>query len=67
MERMSRDRIQVAQDYLTMISENRVKRIVDVEHLLARHPKESVLSFLDDLYYNFTPSGTETILVLNLR
>ena len=24
-------------------------------------------SFLDDLYYNFTPSGTETILVLNLR
>ena len=24
-------------------------------------------SFLDDLYYNFTPNGTETILVLNLR
>ena len=47
---MSRDQIQVAQDYLTMISENRVKRIVDVEHLLARHPKESVVSFLDDLY-----------------
>ena len=47
---MSRDRIQVAQDYLTMISENRVKRIVDVEHLLTRHPKESVLSFLDELY-----------------
>jgi len=24
-------------------------------------------AFLDDLYYNFTPNGTETILVLNLK
>ncbi len=24
-------------------------------------------SFLDDLYYNHTPSGTETILILNLK
>jgi len=24
-------------------------------------------SFLDDLYYNYTPAGTETILVLNLK
>ncbi len=24
-------------------------------------------SFLDDLYYNYTPNGTETILVLNLK
>lgn len=24
-------------------------------------------SFLDDLYYNFTPNGTETVLVLNLN
>ena len=47
---MSRDQIQEAQDYLTVISENKVRRIVDVEHLLARHPKESVLSFLEDLY-----------------
>jgi hypothetical protein len=47
---MSRDQIQDAQDFLTMISENRVKRIIDVEHLLARHPKEAVLTFLEDLY-----------------
>jgi hypothetical protein len=47
---MSRDQIQEAQDYLTIITENRVKRIMDVEHLLNRHPKESVLSFLEDLY-----------------
>lgn len=24
-------------------------------------------SFLDDLYFNFTPDGTETILILNLK
>ena len=47
---MSRDQIQDAQDFLTMISENRVKRIIDVEQLLTRHPRESVLSFLEDLY-----------------
>jgi hypothetical protein len=47
---MSRETIQEAQDFLTMISEDRVKRIVDIEPLLARHPKESVLSLLQDLY-----------------
>jgi predicted site-specific integrase-resolvase len=47
---MSRDQIQDAQDFLTMISENRVKRIIDVETLLERHPKDSVLEFLEDLY-----------------
>jgi hypothetical protein len=33
-----------------MISEDRVKRIVDIEPLFARHPKELVLSLLQDLY-----------------
>jgi hypothetical protein len=47
---MSRETIQEAQDFLTMISEDRVKRIVDIEPLLARHPKESVLSMLETLY-----------------
>jgi Trk K+ transport system NAD-binding subunit len=47
---MSRETIQEAQDFLTMISEDRVKRIVDIEPLLARHPKESVLSMLESLY-----------------
>jgi len=47
---MSRDQIQDAQDFLTMISENRVRRIIDVETLLERHPKEAVLRFLEDLY-----------------
>jgi hypothetical protein len=35
---------------VTMISEDRVRRIMDIEPLLARHPKESVLSTLEDLY-----------------
>ena len=47
---MSRETIQEAQDFLTMISEDRVKRIVDIEPLLARHPRDSVLSLLQDLY-----------------
>jgi hypothetical protein len=47
---MSRETIQEAQDFLTMISEDRVRRIIDIEPLLARHPKESVLSALQDLY-----------------
>ena len=47
---MSNETIQEAQAYLTLISENGVKRIVDIEPLLARHPKESVLSFLSELY-----------------
>ena len=47
---MSRETIQEAQDFLTMISEDRVKRIVDIEPLLARHPTESVLSLLETLY-----------------
>jgi hypothetical protein len=47
---MSRETIQEAQDFLTMISEDRVKRILDIEPLLARHPKEAVLLALQDLY-----------------
>jgi hypothetical protein len=47
---MSRETIQEAQEFLTMISEDRVRRIVDIEPLLARHPRESVLSMLEALY-----------------
>ena len=47
---MSNETIQEAQAYLTLVSEDRVKRIVDIEPLLARHPKESVLFFLRELY-----------------
>ena len=47
---MSRETIQEAQEFLTTISEDRVKRIIDIEPLLVRHPKEAVLSALGDLY-----------------
>jgi hypothetical protein len=42
--------VREAQAYLTLVNENRVKRIVDIEPLLARHPRESVLFFLKELY-----------------
>ena len=47
---MSEETVREAQAYLTLVIENRVKRIVDIEPLLARHPKESVLFFLRELY-----------------
>jgi len=47
---MSRETIQEIQAYLTYVTEERVRRIVDIEPLLERHPKESVVSFLEDLY-----------------
>jgi hypothetical protein len=47
---MSEQTVREAQAYLTLVNENRVKRIVDIEPLLARHPRESVLFFLKELY-----------------
>ena len=41
--------IETAQDYLTMISDNRVKRIMDVRPLMERHPLKTVVSLLDEL------------------
>lgn len=47
---MTLETIQTAQDYLTVISESRVKRIIDIKPLLERHPISSVVSFLGALY-----------------
>jgi len=41
--------IDAAQDYLTLISENRVKTIMNIKTLLERHPSETVISLLQDL------------------
>lgn len=46
---MTNQIIETAQDYLTMISDNRVKRIIDVRTLMERHPIKSVVSLLEDL------------------
>ena len=46
---MTNQIIETAQDYLTMISENRVMRIVDVRILMERHPLKTIVSLLDEL------------------
>jgi len=47
---MTMETIQTAQDYLTVISDSRVKRIINIKPLLERHPARSVISFLGNLY-----------------
>jgi hypothetical protein len=46
---MTQKKIQEAQDYLTMMSENRMRRIVDIETLLRKHLEPIVLTFLRNL------------------
>ena len=41
--------INQVQDYLTVVGEDRVYQIVNVELLLRRHPPEAVIAFLDQL------------------
>ena len=41
--------IDAVQDYLTIISGNRVKRIMDIKTLMERHPSERVVSLLKQL------------------
>ena len=46
---MTNQIIETVQDYLTMISDNRVKTIIDVRTLMERHPIRTVVSLLEDL------------------
>ena len=46
---MTKRVISQVQDYLTVVGENRVYQIVNVELLLRRHPPEAVIAFLDQL------------------
>jgi hypothetical protein len=46
---MTKKVINHVQDYLTVLSEDRVYQIVNVELLLRRHPPEAVIAFLDQL------------------
>ena len=46
---MTKKIINTVQDYLTVVGENRVYQIVNVELLLRRHPPEAVVSFLQEL------------------
>ena len=46
---MTDQTIDAVQDYLTIISENGVKRIMDIKTLMERHPSEAVFSLLKQL------------------
>ena len=46
---MTKKVINHVQDYLTVIGEDKVYQIVNVELLLRRHPPEAVIAFLDQL------------------
>ena len=37
------------QDYLTIISDNRIKRIMDVRSLMEKHPSNKIVSLLENL------------------
>ena len=47
---MSEEQLERAQEYLTMMSENRVKRIVNLEKLYRKHPTQAILWLLRHLY-----------------
>jgi hypothetical protein len=46
---MTKKVINKVQDYLTVVGEDRVYQIVNVELLLRRHPPEAVIAFLEQL------------------
>jgi hypothetical protein len=46
---MTKKVINQVQDYLTVVGEDKVYQIVNVELLLRRHPPDAVIAFLDQL------------------
>ena len=50
---MTKKVISTVQEYLTVVGENKVYQIVNVELLLRRHPPEAVIAFLDQLRSEF--------------
>jgi hypothetical protein len=48
---MTIEQFEKAQEYLTLVSEDRVKRIVDIRPLLMRHTPRAVIWFLKNLYW----------------
>ena len=46
---MTKKVINVVQEYLTVVGDDRVYQIVNVETLLRRHPSEAVIAFLQQL------------------
>jgi len=58
---MTKRVISQVQDYLTVVGENRVYQIVNVELLLRRHPPEAVIAFLNQLRTEYKKELSELI------
>ncbi len=50
---MTKKIINAVQEYLTVVDENKVYQIVNVQLLLKRHPPEAVISFLRELQRDY--------------
>ena len=50
---MTKNAITNVQDYLTVVGEDRVYQIVNIELLLKRHPPEAVICFLRELQRDY--------------
>ena len=58
---MTKKIISNVQDYLTVLSEDRVYQIVNVELLLRRHPPEAVIVFLEQLRSDYKKELSQLI------
>ena len=50
---MKKVKIRDIQEILTIVAEDKVYQIVDVEPLLKRHPAEAVIGFLNQLRFEY--------------
>jgi hypothetical protein len=46
---MTQEKIKEAQEFLTLVNEDRIKRIIDIQMLLTWHPESVVLAFMKNL------------------
>ena len=58
---MTKKVINQVQEYLTVVGEDRVYQIVNVEMLLRRHPPEAVIAFLQQLRLEYSKKLSDLI------
>ncbi len=58
---MTKKIISNVQDYLTVVREDKVYQIVNVELLLRRHPPEAVIAFLEQLRSDYKKELSQLI------
>ena len=63
---MTKKVINHVQDYLTVVGEDKVYQIVNVELLLRRHPPEAVIAFLGQLRSEYQKELGQLIKIIKL-